>query len=143
VVVELQLLVNVDVVLPVIQELQRSHNHTNEHQEARQCLVSGHVPQRKLHRLNDVPIQLPAYPTCVFVVTDGPLSFPVGVVDSWWVLLLISVGKAIELFILEEAADQEDDVRLQDNHPEFVEEKVGPQVLIEFVAPLLVAVAQP
>tara|TARA_B110000285_G_C15117421_1_gene614973 strand:+ start:917 stop:1309 length:393 start_codon:yes stop_codon:yes gene_type:complete len=100
------------------------------------------VAQRELHRGNDVPVQLSAYPTRVLVVTDGPLSFPVGVVDSWRVLLPVSVGEAVELFILEEAADQEDDIRLQYDHPELIEEEVALQVLIQFLTPLLIPVAQ-
>lgn len=70
-------------------------------------------------------VQLPSHAASIFVVKDGPFSFPVNVMHNWRIFFFISICEAVKFFILKEAAYQEDNIRLKDNHPELIEEKVA------------------
>lgn len=87
-------------------------------------------------------VQLSALCSGVFVVEDGPLSFPVNPMVRFWILIFVSVGEAVQLFVLKEATEQEDDIWLEDNHPELKEEEILHQMPIRFLASLLVSIAQ-
>jgi len=61
----------------------------------------------------------------------------------FWILLLVSVGEAVQLFVLEEATEQEYNIWLEDNHPELKEEEVLHQMPVRFLASPLFSIAQP
>ena len=88
-------------------------------------------------------VELSALASGVFVVEDGPLSFPVNPMVGFWILVGVSIGEAVQLLVLEEATKQEDDVWLKDNHPELKEEEVLQKMLVQFLASPLVSIAQP
>ena len=61
----------------------------------------------------------------------------------FWIFLFVSVSETVQLFVLEEATEQEDDIWLEDNHPELKEEEVLHQMPVRFLTSPLLSIAQP